>query len=216
VVRDEENRMPDLVESGWSGRRLAGNSRLLVASAFMALGVGLVIAALAAVHYHAQANGFRRSLRPPHSPAAVAAAALPRVSSSTVALPGNGPIRGKVATVMVDHVPGGNAELMIMAYISGGRAHTRYALMGNDCLNDRADHLWASGVTDNQGIAVLTGPPWTSDSGDYYWTWIQHSAGTTPPPGLHGSSPTGYASGFKAGRVLCAPYQLTGRFKIIS
>jgi hypothetical protein len=66
---------------------------------------------------------------------------------------------------MVDRIPGGNAELLIMAYISGGRAHTRYALMGSNC-----------------------------------------SAGITPPPALHGPS---------ADRVLCAPYQLNGRFKII-
>ena len=69
---------------------------------------------------------------------------------------------------MVDHIPGGNAELLIMAYISGGKAHIRYALMGSNCLNISADHLWASGVTDDQGIAVLTGLPWTSNSRDYY------------------------------------------------
>ncbi len=216
MVRDAGNRLPDLVESGWSGRRLAGNSRRLIASAFMALGAGLVIATLAAVHYHAQANGLRHLPRSPRSPAAVAAAALPRVSSSAVALPEDGPIRGKVAIVMVDRVPGGNAELLIMAYISGGRARTKYALMGSDCLSNSADHLWASGVTNNQGIAVLTGPPWTSNSRDYYWTWTQPSAGTTPLPAFHGPSATGYATGFRADRVLCAPYLLHGRFKIIS
>jgi hypothetical protein len=216
MVRDTGNRLPDLVESGWSARRLADNSRCLIASAFIALGVGLVIAALAAVHYHAQANGLRHLPRSPHSPAAVAAAALPRVSSSTVALPEDGPIRGKVAIVMVDHMPGGNAELLIMAYISGGMPRTRYALMGSDCLSNSADHLWASGVTNNQGIAVLTGPSWTSNSRDYYWTWTQPSAGTTPPPALHGPSATGYATALKADRVLCAPYLLHGRFKIIS
>jgi hypothetical protein len=215
MVRDTGNRRPDLVESGWSGRRLADNSRFLIAPAFVALGIGLVIATLGAVHYHAQANGLRRPLSPPHSPAAVAAAALPRVSSTTVALPADGPVRGKVVTVMVDHVPGGNAELLIMAYISGGRAHTRYALMGNDCLSSSADQLWASGVTNNQGIAVLTGHPWTSNSRDYYWAWTQPSARPTPP-GPHGSSPTGYPTASKAERVLCAPYQLHGRFKIIS
>jgi hypothetical protein len=182
----------------------------------MALGIGLVIAALAAVHYHAQANRLQRPLNPPHSPAAVAAAALPQVSSSTVALPEHGPIRGKVAIVMVDHIPGGNAELLIMAYISGGRKHTRYALMGSNCLSNSADHLWASGVTDNQGIAVLTGRPWTSNSRDYYWAWTQPSAGTTPPPALRGPSAAGHATAIKADPVLCAPYQLNGRFKIIS
>jgi hypothetical protein len=216
MVRDIGNERPDLVESGCSGRRLADNSRFLVTSAFIALGIGLVIATLGAVHYRAQASGLRHSLSPPHSPAAVAAAALPRVSSTTVALPADGPIRGKVAAVMIDHAPGGNAELLIMAYISGGRAHTRYALMGNDCLSNSADHLWASGVTDNQGIAVLTGLPWTSNSREYYWAWTQPSAGTAPPPGLHGPSATGYASASRAGRVLCAPNQLHGRFKIIS
>lgn len=214
MVRDEGNGLPDLVESGWSGRRLAGKSRLLIASASVALGAGLVIATLGALHHHAQANALPRPLARSHSPAA--AAGLPRVSSSTVALPANGPVRGKVATVLVDHIPGGNAELLIMAYISGGKAHTRYALMGKDCLSSSADHLWASGVTNNQGIAVLTGHPWTSDSASYYWTWIQPPAGTTPPPGLHGSSPTGYPSASKANRVLCAPYQLRGRFKIVS
>jgi hypothetical protein len=205
-MRDTGNRQPDLVEWGWSGRRLADKSRFLIASAFIALGVGLLIATLAAVHYHAQANGLRHLPRSPRSPSPAAAAALPRVSSSTVALPEGGPIRGKVAIVMVDHIPGGNAELLIMAYISGGRAHTRYALMGSNCLSNSADHLWASGVTDDQGIAVLTGLPWISSSRDYYWAWTQPSAGTTPPPALHGPS---------ADRVLCAPYQLSGRFKII-
>ena len=206
IMRDTGNRQLDLVESGWSGRRLADNSRFLIALAFMALGVGLLIAILAAVHYHAQANGLRQLPTSPRSPAPAAAAALPRVSSSTVAVPEDGPVRGKVAIVMVDHIPGGNAELLIMAYISGGRAHTRYALMGSNCLNNSADHLWASGVTDDQGIAVLTGLPWTSNSRDYYWAWTQPSAGITPPPALHGPS---------ADRVLCAPYQLHGRFKII-
>jgi hypothetical protein len=206
MVRDIGNERPDLVESGCSGRRLADNSRFLVTSAFIALGIGLVIATLGAVHYRAQASGLRHSLSPPHSPAAVAAAALPRVSSTTVALPADGPIRGKVAAVMIDHAPGGNAELLIMAYISGGRAHTRYALMGSNCLSNSADHLWASGVTDDHGSAVLTGRPWTSNSRDYYWAWTQPSAGTTPPPALHEPS---------TDRVLCAPYQLNGRFKII-
>jgi len=215
-MRDTGNRSPDLLESGWSGRRLADNSRFLIALAFMVLGVGLVIATLAAVHYHTQANGLRHLPRSPHSPGAVAAAALPRVSSNTVALPEDGPIRGKVAVVMVDRIPGGNAELLIMAYISGGKPRTSYALMGSDCLSNSADHLWASGVTNNQGIAVLTGPSWTSNSRDYYWTWTQPSAGTTPPPALHGPSATGYATALKADRVLCAPYQLHGRFKIIS
>jgi hypothetical protein len=216
MVRDAGNRLPDVVESGRSGRRLADNPRFLIASAFMALGAGLVIATLAAVHYHAQANGLRRLPRSPFTQAAAAAAAMPRVSSSTVALPEDGPIRGKVAIVMVDHISGGNAELLIMAYISGGRAHTRYALMGSNCLSNSADNLWASGVTDDQGIAVLTGLPWTSNSRDYYWAWTQPSAGTTPPPALHGPSATDQATAFKADRVLCAPYLLQGRFKIIS
>ena len=216
VVRDAGNRQPGLVESGWSGRRLADNSRFLIASALMALGVGLVIATLAAVHYYTQANRLQHQLRSPRSPAAVGAAALPRVSSSSVALPQDGTIRGKVAIVMVDHMPGGNAELLIMAYISGGTPRTRYALMGNNCLSNSADHLWASGVTDNQGIAVLAGRPWTSNASDYYWTWTQPSAGTMPPPVLHGPSATDQAIAFKADRVLCAPYLLQGRFKIIS
>jgi hypothetical protein len=216
MARDASNRQPDLVESGWSGRRLADSSRFLIASAFMALGVGLVIATLAAVHYYTQANGLQRQLRSPRSPAALGAAAMPQVSSSTVALRQDGPIRGKVATVMVDHMPGGNAELLIMAYISGGTPHTRYALMGNNCLSNRADHLWASGVTNDQGIAVLTGRPWTGNARDYYWTWTQPPAGTTPPPALHGPSATDQATAFEADRVLCAPYQLQGRFKIIS
>ena len=206
IMRDTGNGQPDLVESGWPGQRLTDNSRLLIASAFMALGVGLVIATLLAVHYHAQANGLRHLPGSPRSPVPTAAAALPRVSTSTVALPEDGPIRGKVAIVMVDHIPGGNAELLIMAYISGGRAHTRYALMGSNCLSNSADHLWASGVTDDHGIAVLTGRPWTSNSRDYYWAWTQPAGGTTPPPALHGPS---------TDRVLCAPYQLHGRFKII-
>lgn len=74
-MRDTGNRQPDLVESGWSGRRLADNSRFLIAWAFMALGVGLVIATLAAVHYHAQANGLRHLPRSPFTSAAIAAAA---------------------------------------------------------------------------------------------------------------------------------------------
>jgi hypothetical protein len=207
-MRDTGNRQPDLLESGWSGRRWADNPRFLIALAFVAMGVGLVIAILVAAHYHTQANGLRHLPISPRSPApaAATAAALPRVSSSTVALPEDGPVRGKVAIVMVDHISGGNAELLIMAYISGGRAHTRYALMGSNCLSNSADHLWASGVTDDQGIAVLTGLPWTSNSRDYYWAWTQPSAGTSPPPALHGPS---------ADPVLCAPYQLHGRFKII-
>jgi hypothetical protein len=216
MVRDAGNRLPDVVESGRSGRWLADNPRFLIASAFMALGVGLVIATLAAVHYHTQANGLQRQLRSPRSPAAAGAAALPRVSSSSVTLPQDGPIRGKVAIIMVDHMSGGNAELLIMAYISGGAPRTRYALMGSNCLSNSADHLWASGVTNNQGIAVLTGRPWTSNSRDYYWTWTQPSAGTTPPPALHGPSATDQATALKADRVLCAPQQLHGRFKIIS
>jgi hypothetical protein len=216
MARDTGNGQPDVVESGWSGRRLADNSRFLIAPAFMALGVGLVIAMLAAVHYYTRADGLQRQLRSARSPAAVGAAALPRVSSSSVALPRDGIIRGKVAIVMVDHMPGGIAELLIMAYISGGMPRTRYALMGNNCLSNSADDLWASGVTNDQGIAVLTGPPWTSNASDYYWAWTQPSAGTTPPPVLHGLSATDDAIAFKADRVLCAPYLLQGRFKIIS
>jgi hypothetical protein len=61
MARDTPNRLPDVVESGWSGRRLADNSRFRIASV-MALGAGLVIATLAAVHYHTQANGLQRQL----------------------------------------------------------------------------------------------------------------------------------------------------------
>jgi hypothetical protein len=216
MVRDARNGPPDVVEWGWSERRLADNSRFLIALAFMVLGVGLVIATLAAVNYHARANELQRQLRSPHSSAALGAAALPRFSSSSVALPQDGPIRGKVAIVMVDHIPSGKAELLIMAYISGGTPRTRYALMGNNCLSNRADYLWASGVTNGQGIAVLTGRPWTSNASEYYWAWTQPSARTTPPPALQGLSPTDEAIAFKADQVLCAPYQLQGRFKIIS
>ena len=76
-MRDTGNRQLDLVESGWSGRRLADNSRFLIVLAFIALGVGLAIAILAAVHYHVQANGLRQLPRSPRSPGPAAAAALP-------------------------------------------------------------------------------------------------------------------------------------------
>ena len=58
--------------------------------------------------------------------------------------------------------------------------HTRYALVGKDCMSNSADHSWAGGVANSQGIAVLTGHPWPADSSDYYWTWIQPSSGATP------------------------------------
>jgi hypothetical protein len=205
MVRETSNRLPDVVESGWSGRWLADNSRRLIASALIALTVGLAFAVLDAAHYRAQADGFRLLLRSSHSLAGVAATAM-RVSSSTTALPADGAVRGKVVIATVDRMPGASAELLITAYISGGRARTRYALVGNDCMSNSADHSWASGVTNSQGIAVLTGHPWPADSSDYYWTWIQPSSGTTPPPGLHGSFAAGHATAFKPSRVPCAPY----------
>jgi hypothetical protein len=216
VVREVRNGPPDVVESGRPGRRLADNPRFLIASAVMALGAGLVLAILAAAHYHAQANGLQRQLRSPRSPPASSAAAMPRVSTSTAAIPESGAIRGEVAIVMVDHMPGGNAELLIMAYISGGTPRTRYALMGRNCLSNSADHLWASGVTNNQGIAVLTGRPWTSNASDYYWTWTQPPPGRTPPPARYGPTAADQATALQADQVLCAPHQLHGRFKIIS
>ena len=200
-----EDGPPDLLESGRPGRWAAGGpgpfaagrSRLVVA---VLIG-GLVVATVAAVHYHAQAA--RLMHRPGHPPAG-AAAVPPQVSSITRALPPDGTVRGEVVMVTVRPVRSAHAELLITAYISGGRPRTRYVLTGNDCTSNGADHSWASGVTDSHGSAVLTGHPWAGLRSDEYWAWIVPAPNSSPPPGLHGSFMTGAAAPFRAGAP-CVP-----------
>jgi hypothetical protein len=193
-----EDGLPDVLESGGSGRWAAGGSRFLIVPVLIA---GLVAATLAAVHYHAQAARLPR--HPAHSPA-VAAAEPPQVSSTTRALPAEGMLRGEVVMVTVSQMRSANAELLITAYISGGRPRTRYVLEGNDCVGNGADHSWASGVTDSRGTAVLTGHPWTGRRSDEYWALIEPSPKSSPPPGLHGSFMTGAAVAFRA-EAPCVP-----------
>jgi hypothetical protein len=200
--RDEETSPPDVLESGGPGPWLAGISRLPVALVLVALAAGLVIATLAALYYRAQANRLRHLARSSRSPAVVVTA-TPQVSSVAAVIPPDGTIRGTVVIIAIHR--GAHSELLITAYLSGAKPDARYALMGNDCTTSNvADHPWASGVANSQGIAVLTGRPWAASSGDEYWAFVQPSANPIPP-GLHGSFAEGEATVFRAGWAPCTP-----------
>jgi len=50
---------------------------------------------------------------------------------------------------------------MVTGKITGGRANSRYELLGGDRAGAAANRIWAAGITDARGSADLTGHAWT-------------------------------------------------------
>jgi hypothetical protein len=130
--------------------------------AVVLLAAAFVAALVAAVHYHNQAASLQHQLsrvqgRPP------AAAAVPVASSSSVlpvadtrvVLLGSNALTAQV-TLVVASSPYRQAYIAVTAQISGGRPHTRYALVWESC-SGTSPQQTATGVTDANGRADLVG-----------------------------------------------------------
>jgi hypothetical protein len=79
-----------------------------------------------------------------------------------------GALAGQVS-VFVAQYSAGRAEVVVSALVRGGRPHSTYELVGNDCASNNPDHAWAAGVTDSRGYAHLIGHPWTVSTSDLYF-----------------------------------------------
>jgi hypothetical protein len=198
---------PDVVSA--SPRLL---SRRAAWAVVVLLAAALVAVIAVAVHYHDQAASLQRQLSRAHGRAA-SASATPvavspfglTVSSTAVALLGPGPLTGRV-TFVAAHAPARQAEVAVMARISGGRPHTRYTLTGGSCSATtprQREHLWAAGVTDAQGNADLSGPVSRVSMSDSYWLELSPGINNLRPA-LAGSFAT--ASGitaYRSGPPMC-------------
>ena len=188
------------------GDVVSAEPRAISARVAWAAVIVLLAAALAgaatALHYREVAITLRHQLRPTSAPGSPGIGQL-TLASRTVELPPSGALTGEVTVSSAQSVRGPK-WIALSAHITGGRPHTRYALTGNDCASNAADHSWATGITDQHGSADLSGGTWTVAPKDEYWLWLSPSS-QTRVPGLHGGFAPGHAlSAFPAGEAPCA------------
>lgn len=178
------------------------SARVAWGAVIVLLAAALAGMTIAAFHYREAAATLRHQLRRPSAPVSPGIGQL-TLSSRTVALPSSGALAGEV-TVSAAQSVRGPTWIVLSAHITGGRPHTRYALTGNDCTSNAADHSWASGVTNGHGSARLSGHTWTIAPRNEYWLWLSPSA-QLRAPGLHGGfTPGSRLSAFPAGDAPCA------------
>jgi len=75
-----------------------------------------------------------------------------------------------------------DGQLVVTALVRGGQPGARYRLTGGDCDRDAGDKVWAEGLADTTGTALLTGPTWTLPKADQYFLFIETlpTGATTP------------------------------------
>ncbi|MGH3221291.1 MAG: hypothetical protein ACRDPY_21800 [Streptosporangiaceae bacterium] len=168
--------LPDVISAG----PRAISSRAAWATAVVLLTAALAVAITAAVHYRGEVAALHRQVRP--VPVSLPPSTVPvTLSSTTVALAPYGALNGQV-TVFSAWSSGELARIVLSAYISGGRPHTRYTLTGFDCAGSPGYQTWAAGVTDAGGSGNLTGQALTVSLKDDYWLYL------SPPPQTSGPS----------------------------
>jgi hypothetical protein len=182
-------------DPGRGGSRL----RLLIIAETAAL-IALIVVAL---HYRAEAGQLHHRRPSTTSPPSVT---VPEVTSRMFRLPAEATITGTVLITAAAEPGADRAQFVLSAVITGARPDTVYVLTGNDCsaVAQLPDHAWATGLTDANGTAVLTGHPWTGAVADHYWLALNPSP-VSPPPGLHGTFAQGAATPFPAHQAPCAP-----------
>jgi len=76
-----------------------------------------------------------------------------------------------------------DGQLVVTALVRGAQPGVQYSLAGGDCDLNEADKVWAQGVADTTGTALLTGPTWTLPKADQYYLFFDSvpAGGTTPP-----------------------------------
>jgi hypothetical protein len=117
----------------------------------MLLAAALVGTALLATHYRGEAASLRSAAAHIHQRIAPVT-----LSAAMAELPPVGWLAGEVVAVIAGRA-GGQAQVVVTAQITGGRAHARYELSGGDCAGSVPDHVWAAGTTSTGGSATLTG-----------------------------------------------------------
>jgi hypothetical protein len=182
-------------------RAVSGPAVLVTAVAVLA--AALAGAIIVAVHYRAEASALRR--RPVRSIiAAPASRSGPlRLASGTAALPPSEVLNGEL-TVFTARSSGTQAQIVLSGQITGGRPHTRYAVIGFDCDGSSVGYeTWAVGVTGADGRATLNGRSVTVSLSDYYWVYLRLPS-QRPGSSLLGSfTAAGKFSASPAGNPAC-------------
>jgi UPF0716 family protein affecting phage T7 exclusion len=171
----------------------------------------LVAAALAGttavlIHTRGQVASLQRQLRQARAVARTRASASHAswvsISSTSVALPGTGSVTSQV-TFIAANPPARHASVTITAHLRGGRPHSRYTLTGGSC-SGRSRYRWATGVTDAQGNADLTGPAWRLSAGERYWLELTPGIGGLHPALAGDFTAPGAISAFKNRPPTCS------------
>jgi len=196
---------PDVISFG---RRRAGANRIAWAVVAF-LSAALAIAIIASVHYHGQVVALHRQARnaaqpavsPTTSPTSAPSSGL-TVSTTNVGLVRAGSLTGEVTFIADNSLGGMQTNVAIIAYLSGGRPHTRYTLTGGSC-SGGPRHQWAGGVTDARGNAELVGPVRQISHGANYWLELNPAIrGFHPALAGDFASATGI-SAYRSGPPMC-------------
>jgi hypothetical protein len=190
----------DVIEAGREPRgrprRPGGLIRLLVFAETAALAASIAVA----LHYRTEAGGPRHAGAQATSPQP-----MPEVTTVALGLPAAGGVVGTVVITAAALPGAGRAQFTVSAVITGAMPGTYYTLIGNDCSSGDApaDDVWATGLTNADGMADLVGYAWTGAVADWYWLALAPSPAGRPP-GLHGQFAEGQAAPFPAGRYPCS------------
>jgi hypothetical protein len=220
---DKDSPASDTIESRdptlprWSSHRL-------LAVVAIVLGVVAIGSTLAAAHYHQQITRLKTSVSASSgpSPSAIQTPAQTPTASATVRpesppplilhsydLGTVGQLRVTVdlTTASADGIGSTKGQLLITALVRGGRPGTTYRLDGGDCQTN-ASVVWAQGVADATGTALLTGKDWTLPKANPYYLGLDASppaASTVQSElgGIEGNLVLGQASQYDAGGQPC-------------
>lgn len=191
---------PDMVS--FSSRRVSARTRWL--TVVVLLSVALAWAIITAMQYRADVTSLGKELRAARRSASTTIASPVALSVSTAALRGSGTLRGAMRAVTASSA-GGLRTVLVTADITGAKANTRYDLFGGDCAGSTAARIWASGVTNADGSAQLTGPSLTIPASylEYYFSLGLPGRNSSPGPAAHGFF--GQAHGLSSVRPEIAP-----------
>jgi hypothetical protein len=184
----------------------------LLALVAIVLGVVAIGSTLAAVHYHRQVTRLKTSVialpapspsptqvlaQTPPASGAVAPASPPPLITHSYDLTEAGQLRVTIdlTTASADGIGSAQGQLLITAIVRGGRPGTTYRLDGGNCTN--ANLVWAQGIADATGTALLKGKDWTLPEADPYFLELGASPAASPfpiEPGIEGDFVLGQAS----------------------
>lgn|GEM_PF-6813542 len=153
----------------------------------------------------AQPLGVGSASRPsPSAIVAVSGSESPLLSSYSYELATSGNLRATVylTTVSTDGGDSTSGQLIVSGLVRGGQAGVTYQLTGGDCdVDPPLDIVWAQGVADANGTALMTGQSRTLPKEDHYTLALGASpepSGGGPGPGIEGVFVLGQASRYVA------------------